>query len=693
MRTWLGLTFVVVGWLVARPVVAAPYGDGLPARAVTTQTVRPAAAPGFQIVTTHATLDGLAIEPPAQALVSDGFVRFEAPRTVKRLVEHPSRLDAMAARRVVRAASAATAELQWRRFGTELRRVWQIAGRAAHWSVDAQTGEVLARVEHPSAPLASTYPRSPIVDDAPILVELSTLEDDAPALASADLLVDSCETPTSGQWPGFTGRCDLTERAVPDAEGNFVAEPELDVFAFDDAFAETSAFSHAERVLDTFAAHGVPTLLCPELADQPTHIVVNYWREGVEPYNNGNYLGACNPAIVIGQGSDADGAYDADLVAHELGHALVHTVSGHTLYEANAHPHGVTADPKAINEGFADFIAAVHVGDSELIFFGQDGRALEHDLRCPDDFYGQQHNDGRPFAGMLWDFYVEHGDAVVAAVIDTLAMLEPDAGFDDAAGVLRAVVAAELGPEAAAWLDDALLARGLEGCDRIVPHADEQLVLIAPLYGFANFIPGPLQIRIDPPPNAVSATLVTAGIAQQGGLAPISVLTRSGEPVRFEYSDDAPISVTAHFDTAHEGLEFPDTAIEVPVEGGVPLYVAFAQTGDAWIYGGVVSVEFEVEESGADETGEADASTEDSGGGEGSTTGGDDTGDAGDTSAVGHDGRAPAGCSCRLDGGDRTWLALPFVILIVRRRWAGHERAPVRRCRPRWGHRRIAGHG
>ena len=48
------------------------------------------------------------------------------------------------------------------------------------------------------------------------------------------------------------------------------------MFAFDDAFAETSAFAHAERVLDTFATHGVPTLLCPDLADQPTHIVVNY---------------------------------------------------------------------------------------------------------------------------------------------------------------------------------------------------------------------------------------------------------------------------------------------------------------------------------------------------------------------------------------------------------------------------------
>lgn len=677
MRTLLALVSCVVGWLVAQPVAAAPYGDGLPARAVTTQTVRPAAAPGFQIVTTRATLDGLAVEPPAQTLVSAGMIQVEAPRTVTRLVEQPVRLDATAARRVVRASAVASTELQWRRFGTELRRVWQIAGRDAHWSVDAQTGEVLARVEHPSAPLASTYLRSPIVDDAPTLVELSTLEDGAPSLASADLLVDSCEAPTSGQWPGFTGRCDLIERAIPDAEGNFVAEPELDVFAFDDAFAETSAFAHAERVLDTFAAHGVPSLLCPDLADQPTHIVVNYWQEGVEPYNNGNYLGACNPAIVIGQGSDADGAYDADLVAHELGHALVHTVAGHTLYGANTHPHGVTADPKAINEGFADFIAAVVVGDSELIFFGEDGRALEHDRRCPDDLYGQQHNDGRPFAGMLWDFWVEHGDAVVPAVIDALAMLEPNAGFDDAAQALRAVVSVELGPEAAAWLEDALLARGLEGCDRIVPYATEQLVLIAPLYGFANFIPGPLQIRIDPPPDAVSATLVTAGIALYGDFAPISVLTRSGEPVRFEYGDEAPLSVTAHFDTAHEGLEFPDTEIEVPVEGGVPLYVAFAQTGEASIYGSVVSVAFEVEDAGADETGDGGASTEDSGSGRGSTTAepdAEETGDTDDTAPVSDDGEA-SGCSCQLDGRDRTWLALPFVILLVRR--AGHGRAPV----------------
>ena len=686
----------MVGWLVAGPVSAAPYGKGLPPRAAMTQTVRPAAAPGFQIVTTRATLDGLAVEPPAQALVSSGMLRVEAARTVTRVVQRPARLDASAARRVVRARSAARAELQWRRFGTELRRVWQIAGRGAHWSVDAATGEVLARVEHPSAPLASAYPRSPIADDAPTLVELSTLEDGAPALASADLLVDSCEAPTSGQWPGFTGRCDLTERALPDPEGNFVAEPELDVFAFDDAFAETSAFAHAERVLDTFATHGVPTLLCPDLADQPTHIVVNYWLEGVEPYDNGNYLGACNPAIVIGQGSDADGAYDADLIAHELGHALVHTVAGHTLYEVSAHPHGVTADPRAINEGFADFIAAVHVGDSELIYFGQDGRALEHDLTCPDDFYGQQHNDGRPFAGMLWDFYVEYGDPVVPAVIDAIAMLEPDAGFDDAAQTLREVVSAELGAEAAGWLDQALLTRGLEGCDRIVPHADEQLVLIAPRYGFANFIPGPLQIRFDPPDDAVSATLVTAGIALTGDFAPVSVLTRSGEPVRFEYSDEAPISVTAHFDTAHEGLELPDTDVEVPVEGGVPLYVAFAQTGEQSIYGSVVSVQFELDNPGEDETGDGGASTGDFGGADGSTTGdplGDESEDTGDTAPANNDGEAPGGCTCRLDTEGRTCLALPLVILIVRRRWGSHERAPVRRCRPRWGHRRTAGHG
>ena len=175
----------------------------------------------------------------------------------------------------------------------------------------------------------------------------------------------------------------------------------------------------------------------------------------------------------------------------------------------------------------------------------------------------------------------------------------------------------------------------------------------------------------------------------------MSVLARNGEPVRFDYSDDAPISVTAHFDEVYEDVELPDIEIDVPVEGGVPLYVAFAQTSFDSMYASVAAVQFEVEEPGEDETGESGSATDETGGTQsGDTTGDVVGGETDDTAPVGDDGDPPAGCACTTQPSDRMWRLLPLALLLVApRRPASQQRAPVRGCRPRWGRCRSAGLG
>ncbi|KAJ3088654.1 hypothetical protein HK102_008255 [Quaeritorhiza haematococci] len=107
--------------------------------------------------------------------------------------------------------------------------------------------------------------------------------------------------------------------------------------------------------------------------------------------------------FAFGQGVDGDWALNDCIVLHELVHAIV----AKFIPELPAYvwtDAGITSDPGAMNEAWADYFAAIHCGVSDFMtgtYNGRPRRNLNNNMTCV-DVVGQVHNDGMIFSGGLW---------------------------------------------------------------------------------------------------------------------------------------------------------------------------------------------------------------------------------------------------------------------------------------------------
>jgi hypothetical protein len=106
------------------------------------------------------------------------------------------------------------------------------------------------------------------------------------------------------------------------------------------------------------------------------------WDRSINFYRAGN---GCNNTAQI-----------ADVVYHEYGHGVTDLVAG-------------PDDPNgAIHEGFSDYLACT-ITNQPIVgrgFYSRDPdiflRSLDNDMRYPDDWSGEPHNDGEIIGGALW---------------------------------------------------------------------------------------------------------------------------------------------------------------------------------------------------------------------------------------------------------------------------------------------------
>ena len=562
------LTVLLALSALARPLEASPPLDGLvhlrqralearpPAAGVTHAAERAVRFAGGARVRIDAHIDGLPVVGDAAvvAVSASGAVRHHgaAVARVDRSSVRVSDIEAEAAAHHAVAAWAEPTETQratavwWNRAG-QAERAWQVdvgsRGAVPHrWrvTVSASDARILALQRTSRTAEAIVY------DPSPALAQAQRVD-----LAMPDLLgpyVDARSCTAVGDGTLFDlGVCGAWSRqARPDEDGDYLFPPRHD--ASHDPFAEVQAAVHADRML-AWLDHRFEL----SLPYAPVDTFVNF------PTANafyGDFDGDGTPDISFGHdpASGTDLAYDADVVYHELGHAVVDYLAP-SLPFVQADEHGMSWVSGSIHEGAADVFAIALTGDPTVgehagAAFGKGAiRDVERPRVCPDHLRGEVHHDGEVLGAFGWAL---HEDPNVGAnrlaelLLGAIPLWGSDVSWASVAASLRwsaedlaaAGVLTQAGLQA---VDEALVRSGMEGCERLVPmdgRGTRTFYLLAvgadePL----NRIPANVQLVVEG-----SGPWMMEETERRGRLA-WSVFGRRGAPVEHEVLELAGIAV------------------------------------------------------------------------------------------------------------------------------------------------------
>lgn len=268
-------------------------------------------------------------------------------------------------------------------------------------------------------------------------------------------------------------------------------------------------------------------------------------------------------SVIMFQGNTHDFAYDGSVVSHEVGHAIVHGSAPNALHGWVVDEWGAMDDPGAMNEGFADYFAAVVTGShkvGEYVGAGGSGgegalRNLENELKCPDVLWGEVHQDSMHFSAALWALRgkLASDDAsrkkFDRAVLDTIRGLNQGDGFASTSEVLASEIEAAFGEAGRDAAEAEFAARGLSSCERVVDLAEgrtQRQVFIAPRGGpLSPYAPGPFQFRLTPPKGATTVVVSVKGGVSSQGLSLPGMGGGGGSSLGLLLKEDAPIVFAA----------------------------------------------------------------------------------------------------------------------------------------------------
>jgi hypothetical protein len=476
--------------------------------------------------------------------------------------------DVAVARMGGRATAAPT--LVWSTREGVARLAWSVTGvRAAatptSWAVtvDATTGDVRTVALTSMTADALYYPTNPVnstidVTQVPF------------GLQSVWARVRSCRATDPDPSALTLASCELADRqAVADINGDYLFRPAVD--AASDPFAEVHALAHVEHM-----SAWLDDRWGLRVAAAPIDVFVNF------PLNNaffGDFDGDGRPDISFGHATDApvDLAYDADVVYHELGHAVVATLAPELPF-LQADDLGMDWVSGSVNEGAADVFAMLLTGDPQIGEYAglafRDGpiRDVESTRRCPDDLRGEVHADGEVLGSFFWQL-IEHpyvgpevaGDLLVASI--PLWGAEPSwalVGESLAVSADDLVAAGVLSSAGRIAVDGQLERSGLVDCERVVtlqPEREKSLLLLnVGLFGELERIPGNVQMRI--PADASDPVLVIDDGAT-GDQVGWTLFVRRGAPVEHEVFAVDGLGLSVAVARAYDGLLDGDGRAEV----------------------------------------------------------------------------------------------------------------------------------
>ncbi len=425
------------------------------------------------------------------------------------------------------------AHLAWRHRVEGLGGVWAVY-------VDAHAGEVIA------AQAETWAARARIFDPNPLLSDLETVELEGlhrgRKLRGEYAFATKCTDWRINPAPFGERVClDWSFAAKPGPGGDFFEHPrEGDL---DDPFVQPNVYHHVDTIA-RWADERYGLRL-----DYPIQILTNF------PLTNaffGDFDGDGDRDLSFGitEGGYNFG-YDADVVHHEYGHALVRLLAGSMWMQADELGNDWT--PGALNEGVADAFAMV-LNPDPLLAEGL-GRSDRWDLAirdhepdrvCPDDLQGQVHRSGQIWGSMTWNLVEDPligpelvGDLTVAAV----ATWDNGTNWPDAAASLvdAAEMMAEMDRMSEATLSavrEHVRASGMLDCERIIDLEQApgmtQVLLNLGLSGEYERIPGGVQFLHRIPAESEGLRLQVRGFSGAAEGSGLAIYLRLDAPVEHQ---------------------------------------------------------------------------------------------------------------------------------------------------------------
>jgi Zn-dependent metalloprotease len=342
--------------------------------------------------------------------------------------------------------------------------------------VDAHSGALLRRQSRLTHSLGRVYEQNPVATPDTSDVELTALDSSASLTGFAGGLV--VENYVAGDLND--GTLESTQELGPSAGEDYLYDPPEDDSDLTDAFAQVNAFHHLAQARGFFEG-GLGLDMSGE--DWGLQVIVNLASDGA-PYDNAFFtttdgLGENfhQPNLIgIGQGTLTDFAVDADVFVHEFGHYASNRAIGYNEGQLHTSAYGLSPWGGSMDEGVADYFAASIfddpvMGEASLGAFGAE-RDLSDDSRsCPEDIFGEVHEDGKLIGAAAWSLREVYGAELADQLVwGALSLMTADSDFQDFAEALVAVgedmqSAGDI--DEVASIEETLAASGLDACSTV----------------------------------------------------------------------------------------------------------------------------------------------------------------------------------------------------------------------------------
>jgi MYXO-CTERM domain-containing protein len=465
--------------------------------------------------------------------------------------------------------------------------------------VDAETGAILS-VENlvKTAKQANAFRFNPKTTPDQEVVTLDNLPDGAKTLDSPDVAGRNCidkktcqkfdlPPPYGTQWIHV---CEMLPSAAADSNFDFLSyeRPVKDTEP-EDPFSEVQMYYHTTKAYAAFRTLANNPKLT--LKSSPLTALANFRVPDFSNPLSAVCSGPSNPAapdlgpfdnaafmpkgslgaqiglefpptdmIVFAQGTSKDFAYDGDVVYHEFAHAMMHSVS--KLGSGHPDKYGFDHTPAGMHEAYADYFSSIITGDPNVGEYAGDWqgaiRTLENTMHCPEDLWGEAHQDSNPYSGALWD--VRKGlaeadrpkmDAAVYTVVSSsIGMFD---GIPGAQQKTLAELEVVLGSAVADAAKAKFAARGIDTCNnRVIVMGETDVKDVLFLHGTnevsVSLVPGPVQFQIEVKKQAKAIAVNIAGSDNDG--SKVKLLVKKGEePILWSWLSGNP-SHDAEFEGA-----------------------------------------------------------------------------------------------------------------------------------------------
>ena len=368
----------------------------------------------------------------------------------------------------------------------------------------ADSGELLASeelVEELDAPIRG-WPENPLSTPELTTHEVPLAEMQPLVLLDGVFQVMDCN------YSEAEDDCEFAFSPSADEPGAFPADPpaleDAEAHrAWDDPYAGLQFMHYAARAQAQLSSWGWDPYVWEVLdcswqqtespADCRVQVRTNIIEGGAQPYAGAYYTPS--GVIGLGQGYNADLAYDGDVLGHELGHHVIWSFGAPLPSPPADEPSRLMTDRGAISEGSADLFAWLF-GRNDLLFDyfstvepgpyrGPRTRDVSLPFRCPQNIVGEIHMDGRIWvsalvAGMraLEQAELASRDDYVRAYLGALAAIRqlpknPKLHLPAAREILLDELELSFGAESRGLVEDIFDARGLGRCDYMIELREE----------------------------------------------------------------------------------------------------------------------------------------------------------------------------------------------------------------------------